>query len=184
MGTYAADRQAKVDELFLAPVQRMPGTEFVLSGALYPWHWQWPVNVRRFDHIAPADHAAFYSSSRATLNITREGMARWGYCPSGRLYEAAACGTAILSDRWEGLDSFFKDGEEILLVERAEDVMAALESSDEELGRIAQRGRERTLDEHTGERRAEQLIAYLEEGRVAQPPSARPSATRFSEVAS
>lgn len=166
MGTYAADRQAKVDELFLEPVRRMPEAQFVLAGALYPWHWQWPANVRRLDHIAPADHAAFYSSSRATLNLTRDGMARCGYCPSGRFFEAAACGTAILSDRWEGLESFFEDGEEILLVERAEDVMAALESSDEALGRIAQRGRERTLDEHSGEQRAEQLLAYLQEARA------------------
>jgi spore maturation protein CgeB len=185
MGTYAADRQAKVDELFLTPAQRMPETQFVLAGTLYPWQWQWPANVRRFDHVAPADHPAFYSSSRATLNLTREGMSRWGYCPSGRFFEAAACGTAILSDRWEGLDSFFKDGEEILLVERAEDVMAALELPDAELGRIALRGRERTRDEHSGERRAEQLIAYLEETRTARPLSpAQDSPTRFSQVAS
>jgi len=163
MGTFAPDRQASLDDLFLEPARAMPELDFVLAGSLYPWQWQWPPNVRRFDHVAPAKHPAFYSSSRATLNVTRAGMAECGYCPSGRFFEAAACGTAILSDHWEGLESFFRDQEEILLVNSREDVVAALHLPSEELARVGARARERTLDEHTGERRAEELLRWLHE---------------------
>ena len=165
MGTYAADRQHKLEELFLTPADRMPDARFVLAGSLYPWGWQWPANVARFEHVAPGEHPALYSSSRATLNITRDGMARTGYCPSGRFFEAAACGTAILSDWWEGLDHFFRDGEEIVVVRNTGDLISTLRSADAELARIAQRARQRTLDEHSGENRAQELLAYLEEAR-------------------
>jgi spore maturation protein CgeB len=134
----------------------------VLAGSLYPQDWSWPANVARFDHVAPADHPALYSSSRATLNITREGMARAGYCPSGRFFEAAACGTPILSDWWEGLNEFF-DSNEIAVVRSAEEVLAALQMAGAELEHMAARARQRTLDEHSGDRRARQLLSCFEE---------------------
>lgn len=163
MGTYAADRQHKLDGLLVEPARLMPQASFVLAGSLYPKTWGWPQNVRRFDHIVPSDHSALYSSSRATLNVTRDGMARGGYCPSGRFFEAAACGTAILSDWFKGLESFFCPGEEILVVGNAEEVISALKSSDSALTRIAHYARERVLSEHTGGVRAEQFLRYLDE---------------------
>jgi spore maturation protein CgeB len=163
MGTYAADRQQKLDELLLQPARTMPNEQFVLAGSLYPREWQWPANVRRFDHIAPHDHPALYSSSQATLNITRDGMARTGYCPSGRFFEAAACGTPIISDYFAGLETFFEPGKEILIARSAEDVVAALAQPATSLGPIAEAARRRTLREHTGERRAEQFLSYLAE---------------------
>ena len=163
MGTYAADRQQKVDDFFLEPARRREDLNFVLAGTLYPWHWQWPANVRRFDHVAPEQHSALYSSSRITLNITREDMARSGWCPSGRFFEAAACGTPIISDWWNGLADFFTPGEEIVLARSSDDVMTALSMSDEELQRIARLARERTLAEDTGDHRAEELLKYLDE---------------------
>lgn len=87
-------------------------------------------------------------------------MARYGFCPSGRLFEAAACGVPILSDKWEGLDSFFALGSEILPVCSASDVIDALSLSDKELRMIAHAARERALTEHTGERRVEQLERF------------------------
>jgi len=164
MGTYAADRQQKLDELLVRPAREMSSGRFVLAGTLYPWEWQWPANVARFDHIAPHDHPAFYSSSRATLNITRGGMARTGYCPSGRFFEAAACGTPIISDWWEGLDSFFSD-DEIFVVEQADDVLGVLRSDERRLSQVAARARARTLDEHSGERRALELLQHFSEAR-------------------
>jgi spore maturation protein CgeB len=140
----------------------------VLAGTLYPWDWQWGANVHRFDHVAPAEHPAFYSSARATLNLTRQDMARVGYCPSPRLFEAAACRSAILSDEWPGLDTFLRPGEEIFVVETADDVLQVLGASDEFLARSAARARERVLAEHTGLHRAQQLLAYIEE--AAQRP--------------
>lgn len=164
MGTYAADRQQKLEELLLEPSRRLAGRSFVLAGSLYPWQWQWPHNVRRIEHVTPADHSAFYSSSRLTLNITRSEMARWGYCPSGRFFEAAACGTPILTDWFEGLGSFFDVGEypDLLVANSSEEAIAAMNLPDSALQKITARARERTLSEHTGERRAEQFIAALE----------------------
>jgi spore maturation protein CgeB len=165
MGTYSADRQAKVDELLLEPSRRHPGKLFLLAGSLYPWNWEWPENVRRMEHVAPADHASFYSSSRLTLNITRGEMAANGWCPSGRFFEAAACGTPLITDAWEGLDSFFDLESQLRVVASAEDVEAALSSPDSELQSMAARARQRTLDEHTGNVRARQLLQYIEEAR-------------------
>jgi spore maturation protein CgeB len=162
MGTYAADRQAKLDELFLQPACRFPTKEFVLAGSMYPEHYCWPGNVRCFEHLAPGLHPAFYSSCRLTLNITRGQMAHYGYAPSGRFFEAAACGTPILSDWWEGLDQFFIPGEEVAIVSQAEDVVNHLQRDDDDLREMAAQARERTLQEHTGERRARQLLDYLE----------------------
>jgi spore maturation protein CgeB len=82
-------------------------------------------------------------------------MAEMGFCPSGRLFEAAACGTAILSDSWNGLDGFFKPGRELLVCETAEDTAAAMALPDDELARIGQAARERVLQEHTAERRVQ-----------------------------
>jgi spore maturation protein CgeB len=92
-------------------------------------------------------------------------MAESGYCPSGRFFEAAACGTPILSDWWEGLDSFFDPWREIYIVRTADDVLSALDAPSDDLRCMARRARERTLQEHTGERRAAQLLEYCEEAR-------------------
>jgi spore maturation protein CgeB len=163
MGTYARDRQHKVDELFIEPARQRPWDEFVLAGSMYPTDWYWPENIRRFEHVAPGQHPALYSSSKFTLNITRDGMAKGGYCPSGRFFEAAACGTPILSDWFEGLDRFFTPGEEIFVVNDSWDVIHTLGYPETELRRIARRARERTLAAHSGKRRAQQLIEYIED---------------------
>ena len=164
MGTYAPDRQEKLDRFFLEPARQMPDAPFLLAGSLYPTDWRWPENVRIFDHVAPSDHPALYSSSRLTLNITRAGMARYGYCPSGRFFEAAACGTPLVTDWWEGLHTFFAD-DELFVAHNSDHVQQALSSTDEELSRMAQRARERTLHEHTGACRAKEMLAAFDEAR-------------------
>lgn len=163
MGTYAADRQRKLETLFLEPVRSRPTDVFVLAGSMYPHGSEWPANLRHFEHVSPHDHPALYSSSRFTLNITRDSMARVGYCPSGRFFEAAACGTPIISDWFAGLDQFFTPDEEIFIVRDTEDVLCALDASDEQLACISKRARERTLAENSGERRAAELVGYLED---------------------
>jgi len=162
MGTYAADRQQKLEALFLEPARRTPAKRFVLAGSMYPWSWRWPENVKRFEHVSPTDHAALYSSSRLTLNLTRTEMARWGYCPSGRFFEAAACRTPIVTDWFRGLDHFFDCRRELMVVSSAEEVTHALSLSDSELEHMAAMARQRTLDEHTGDRRARELIRAIE----------------------
>lgn len=168
MGTYAADRQDKLDRLFLECARCRPELPFLLAGTLYPWHWQWPANVKRFDHVSPAEHPALYSSSRLTLNLTRAEMAACGYCPSGRFFEAAACGTPIVSDWFEGLDTFFQPGEEILIASGTEDSLQAIGLADSDLARMSARARQRTLDEHTGEHRSRQMLGYFDEALAAR----------------
>ncbi len=163
LGTYAADRQAKLDDLLLEPARCRRDLQFLLAGSLYPYGWSWPENLRRFEHVAPHDHPALYSSSRATLNITRQEMAASGYCPSGRFFEAAACGTPILTDYWEGLDAFFDSEHELNVVRTPDDVLACLDMPLNELARRAELARQRTLDEHTGERRATEFLAHCNE---------------------
>ncbi len=169
MGTFARDRQHKLDELFLEPARERTDESFVLAGSMYPWDWAWSPNIRRMEHVAPSDHPAFYSSSKFTLNITRDGMARGGFCPSGRFFEAAACGTPIISDWFDGLDSFFTPGEEIFVVRDSWDVIHTLGYPDEDLRRVARRARDRTLAAHSGRRRAQQLINYIEEAQRRTP---------------
>jgi spore maturation protein CgeB len=160
MGTYAPDRQSKLNELFLEPARRREDLRFVLAGSLYPHEWTWPANVSRFEHVAPGQHLALYSSARATLNITRHEMATAGYCPSGRFFEAAACGTPILTDDWEGLNSFFDVKRELNVVRTQNDVLTLLNAPSGELLEAAERARRRTLEEHTGEVRAGEFLAY------------------------
>jgi len=162
LGTYSADRQEALNRLFLDPARSMPQRRFVLGGSQYPRDFPWCPNIYYMRHVAPDYHPAFYSSSRVTLNVTRSPMAATGYCPSGRLFEAAACGAPILSDNWPGLEQFFEPGSEILVAESSEDAIAALDLSDKELAAIARRARERTLGEHTADHRAETLVRILE----------------------
>ncbi len=160
-GTYAADRQQALEELFVEPARRRPAQRFLIGGALYPAEFPWTSNIFFVRHIPPPDHPAFFCSSRLTLNVTRKAMVEMGYCPSGRLFEAAAAGVPVLSDWWDGLDAFLRPGSEILVARTAEDTLAAMDLSDAELKRIAQAARERTLAEHTADRRAIELEEIL-----------------------
>jgi spore maturation protein CgeB len=157
IGTYAEDRQTGLQSLFLEPARRMPQRRFLIAGAQYPPRFPWLGNLYFVRHVAPPDHAALYSSSTLTLNVTRRAMARMGYCPSGRLFEAAACGTPMVTDEWEGLEEFFEPGREIILARDTDDVVGALHLPAVDLAAIAARARERALAEHSAERRAAQL---------------------------
>jgi len=170
LGTYAADRQCLLEQLFVEAARRMPEQTFLIGGAQYPESFPWLANINFVRHLPPYLHPSFFSSSRATLNVTRKSMADYGYCPSGRLFEAAACGVPILSDVWDGLGSFFTPGEEICPVRCTQDVIDALTMPEEELRRIAKAARERTLAEHTADQRVKELEAIC--GSVRGGPSA------------
>jgi spore maturation protein CgeB len=162
LGTYSADRQAGVERLLIEPARLRPNARFLIGGAQYPQNFPWTSNIYFVRHLPPIEHPAFFSSSRLTLNVTRAAMAEMGWCPSGRLFEAAACGAPVLSDMWEGLESFFAAGDEILAATTTEDALAAIDLGDTELTRIGRAARERTLTEHTSEHRARELIDMLE----------------------
>ena len=163
MGTYARDRWQKVKDLFLIPALQLPAEPFLLAGSLYPDSASWPDNVKRIEHVSPDQHPRLYSSSDATLNLTRAEMAQSGYCPSGRFFEAAACCTPLVTDYWEGLDYFFDPTDELTVVSSTEEVVGALQASQAERQQKAARARQRTFDEHTGRHRAQQLLSYCEE---------------------
>ena len=163
MGTYAADRQGKIQELLCGPAEQLPRKKFVIAGPQYPKDIAWPQNVARIMHLEPASHASFYSSSRMTLNVTRREMVQAGYSPSVRLFEAAACGTPIVSDYWVGLESFLTPGKEILVPRSVADVVSYLcDMDDAELLRIGGNARDRVLAEHTAADRAAEFEAAVE----------------------
>jgi spore maturation protein CgeB len=162
LGTYSEDRQAALECYLIQPARTLPNCRFAIGGAMYPGSRFWPENIRHFEHIAPPDHPAFYSSCPLTLNITRGSMAAMGYCPSGRLFEAAACGTAVLSDWWPGIETFFTPGEEILIAGCAADAILAIQKDRQALDLIGRRAQERALDCHTAEIRAQRFVQLLE----------------------
>jgi spore maturation protein CgeB len=162
MGTYAADRQEKVETLFCEPARRLASKRFILAGPQYPRSIRWPHNVRRITHLNPRWHASFYSSSLFTLNVTRREMVLAGYSPSVRLFEAAGCGATIVSDNWAGLETLLSPGEEILLADSAEDVITYLHDMDRsEIQRIGRHAQERVLAEHTSQVRAAEFEAHV-----------------------
>jgi spore maturation protein CgeB len=171
LGTYAPDREHALNELFFRPAERMSGSTFVLAGSQYP-EAAWPANVVHHPHVAPDLHPSLFCSSRATLNVTRRTMAQFGHCPSGRLFEASACGATLLSDWFEGLDAFFDPRSEIFIAKRSEDVLDVLSLSDAELALRAEAARERTLTCHTADVRARRLEQLLWSGSTAETTTA------------
>jgi spore maturation protein CgeB len=162
LGTYAADRQATLERLFVEPARAKRERAFLIGGAQYPESIRWPANVTHLTHVAPAEHAAFYAAAPLTLNVTRADMAEMGYCPSARLFEAAACGVPVVSDPWEGLDTFFHPGDEILLAATTAAATDAIDRPPDELQALGRRARERALEEHTADHRAAELERILE----------------------
>jgi spore maturation protein CgeB len=164
LGTYSRDRQLGLETRLLDAARLWPGGRFVVAGPQFPEDIAWPANVERIVHLPPAIHANFYSSQRFTLNLTRSAMVRAGYSPSVRLFEAAACGTPIISDPWDGLSEFFRPGEEILISASAADTLSYLRDLPRETARqIAAKARARVLTSHTSEHRALELESYVAE---------------------
>lgn len=169
LGTYAADRHDTFRSFFLDVARDNPERSFVVGGALFPREESWPSNVRHIPHVPPSSHPAFFASSRLTLNVTRRPMMRLGHCPSGRLFEAAACATPIVSDDFPGIESFFEPGREILVARSKDDVQTALDLDGETLQRIGRAARERALAEHGSEARARRLVELLSSSESPSP---------------
>jgi spore maturation protein CgeB len=161
LGTYSPDRQPTLERLLIEPARTAPHLRFAVAGPQYPIEIDWPENVERIDHVPPNEHPTFYAQSRYTLNVTRADMIRAGYSPSVRLFEAAACGTPIISDQWEGLETLLEPDREILIARTPDDVLDVLSTwSDEQRGALGARARHRILKEHTSAHRA----ASMEQG--------------------
>ena len=158
LGTYSEDRQPGLETLLLAAARAAPELRFVVAGPQYPAEIRWPGNVERIEHLAPPEHPAFYAAQRFTLNITRAEMKRLGWSPSVRLFEAAACGIPIISDRWPGLDEVLAPGREVLLADTTAGVLRVLRDTSEERRRtVGEAARHRILAEHTAAHRVDLL---------------------------
>ncbi len=158
LGTYSADRQPTLERLLIEPARACPARRLVVAGPEYPGTIEWPANVERIAHLPPGDHPEFYSASRYTLNVTRADMIDAGWSPSVRLFEAGACGTAVISDRWDGIEDFFRPDREILLADSAADVAKAFDRDPRAIGEAA---RAIVLADHSAQVRAAQLEADL-----------------------
>lgn len=161
LGTYSQDRQSGLRELLLKPARKMPWQRFIVAGPQYPRTIRWPKNVERITHLPPNLHRAFYNEQEFTLNITRDDMKQAGYSPSVRLFEAAACGTPIISDYWPGLETLLEPNKEILISNSAQDTVHYLtEITPQTRAAMGARARERILAEHTASHRAAELEEY------------------------
>jgi len=162
MGTYSDDRQPALESLLLEPARQWQDGRFVVAGPQYPDAIAWSSNVERIEHLPPSEHRSFYNSQLFTLNITRADMVRAGYSPSVRLFEAAACGTPIISDYWQGIETIFEIGKEILIANSPDEVLRYLrEIPETERRAIGESARTRVLAEHTAAHRAAQLEHYV-----------------------
>jgi spore maturation protein CgeB len=151
-----------------------------VAGSRYPKHLVWPDNVSRIEHLPQPEHPPFYSQQRFTLNLTRADMRDLGFSPSVRLFEAAACGTPVISDRWPGIETILEPGTEILLVSDAREISQILRDIPEDRRlTIADNARRRILADHTPDHRARQLETYYLEAasrrrrKLPQPASGR-----------
>jgi spore maturation protein CgeB len=175
LGTYSADRQTAVERLLVEPARRWRRGRFVVAGPQYPETLSWPPNVAREVHLSPPVHRRFYNEQRCTLNVTRGAMARAGWSPSVRLFEAGACGTPIVSDRWPGLEEILEPGREVFVCETPDEALAVVRDlPDTELRRVGAAARRRILAEHTAMHRAALLERYTFE--LLERASRRPRA--------
>ena len=150
----------------------------MIGGAQYPQEFPWTANIFFTRHLPPDQHATFFSSSRLTLNITRRDMVEMGWCPSGRLFEAAACGVPIVTDWWPGLDDFFEPDRDIIVAACTEDVLRALDRPDDQLQSIGESARQRVLSDHTSDRRVDELEHLL----FGESAAAGPAASRTRDM--
>lgn len=164
IGTSGDDREPHLRRIMLDAAARWPGGRFAVAGAKCAYSQFWPVNVERIGDLTRAEHRAFYNSQRFTLDTASYEMVRAGHSPSTRLFEAAACGSAIISDYWEGVEEFFEPGREILIARSANEILEILhDMTNDERMRVAEAALQRVNRQHTAAHRAKELEAYVEE---------------------
>ena len=168
LGNRLPDREARVEEFFLRAAAARPGRRFLLGGS--GWDGKpLPGNVRNAGHVFTADHNAFNCTPRAVLNVSRESMARYGFSPATRVFEAAGAGACLITDAWEGLELFLEPDREVLAARDGGEVAAHLDGLNEPRARaIGRAARRRVLAEHTYRHRAAELSRLLD-GRAPGP---------------
>jgi spore maturation protein CgeB len=162
LGNRMPDREERVGEFFFRPAAMLAGKEFLLGGSGWDSNAPRLDNVRVLGHVYTADHNAFNSTPAAVLNISRESMARYGFSPATRLFEAAGSAACIITDEWTGIETFLEPGVECLVAASGRNVAEIVSGlSRDAAARIGQRARARILAEHTYARRAAELDDLL-----------------------
>jgi spore maturation protein CgeB len=163
LGNRLPDREARVEQFFFAAARELPASAFVLGGSGWA-DKALPSNTRYVGHVYTRDHNAFNCTTRAVLNISRDSMARYGFSPATRVFEAAGAGACIITDTWPGIEMFLEPDSEILVAQDGTQVAAHLDALDPiNAARIGRAARHRVLTEHTYAQRAAQLEALLGE---------------------
>jgi spore maturation protein CgeB len=162
LGHRLPDREARVEQFFLNAAEQLPDRKFLLGGI--GWDSKpLPANVRNLGHVYTPDHNAFNCTPRAVLNISRASMARYGFSPATRVFEAAGAGACLITDAWTGIERFFEPGEEILVAHGGEEVAAHVVNLTPDRAReIGQAAYRRALAQHTYAQRAAQFDDILE----------------------
>jgi spore maturation protein CgeB len=161
LGNRLPDREQRVEEFFLSAAASLPGRRFVLGGN--GWHDKaMPPSVHYVGHVYTRDHNAFNCTPAAVLNISRESMARYGFSPATRVFEAAGAGACLITDAWEGIEQFLEPDSEVLVASNGADVAAHVSGLDPQRARrIGLAAQHRILAEHTYHHRAVQLEEIL-----------------------
>jgi spore maturation protein CgeB len=162
LGNRLPDREARVAEFFFGPAHALPRQTFLLGGNGWDDSAAPPGNVRMIGHVYSSHHNAFNCTPRAVININRESMARMGFSPPTRVFEAAGAAACLIVDAWEGIEAFLEPDREVLVARTGDEVAQHLTMLDakraSEIGRAALR---RVLAHHTYERRAREVEATL-----------------------
>lgn len=162
VGNRLPDREARVDQFFLAAAEQAPEFQFLLGGEGWGSK-RMPANVRWIGHVGTAHHNVINCSARMVLNINRESMARVGFSPPTRVFEAAGAAACLITDAWTGVDSFFEPGQEILVADGAEGIVSFLRGiSSDGARKIGAAMHRRALRDHTYELRARQVNSILQ----------------------
>ncbi len=161
LGNRLPDREERVERFFFDAAARMHDADFLLGGSGWDARTL-PPNVRYVGHVGTADHNAFNCSTRAVLNISRADMARTGYSPATRVFEAAGAGACIITDAWEGIEQFLEPGSEVLVARDGREVAEIAGTlTSETATAIGRQARERVLRNHTYEHRAAEVDELL-----------------------
>ena len=163
LGNRLPDREKRAEEFFLKAAALAPGKRYILGGSGWADKAK-PPNVHYVGHVYTADHNAFNCSAQAVLNISRESMARYGFSPATRVFEAAGAAACLITDDWEGLEQFLQPGREVLVARNGEEVAHMSQQLTAEQARhIGTAARQRVLTEHTYKQRGALVNSILRE---------------------
>ena len=162
LGNRLPDREARVEEFFLRAAAALPDKRFLIGGN--GWHDKpMPANVADVGHVYTRDHNSFNCTPRAVLNVNRDSMARFGFSPATRVFEAAGAGACLITDAFVGVETFFEPGTEILVARDGDEVAEHVRSLTAGRARsVGQAALKRVLADHTYDRRVELLEAVLD----------------------